>query len=483
MTDNYLQAAPPSSKLQQSSADGIDLLLEAKSLADEVTDGDIAALIDKGITALEQNDLPARGHGLPAWRTGYWATLFQPDDWAIVQECVLWLTGEGSDDDVVTAVMSEATPRAAAMNVALHRYARRTAAAPDNSALPEELLGEALKLTEHVRDVTEQSLRFYLGIIIASRYQTGTDAASHADAVGRYKKTQYTDTLGKLLTRKQVPDALSRRRQDLLDRGLAALRNAGAHPANINATDDKVLIHASSDNAEAPFEEWTLEQMRDVTDLMRRTTGALSVAVSIASCGRVLPPGEEGGGLSALERLLETWMEWSGVTASADGESVITVQARAPGAIRFGNLVHAAGGCPALVGHIADTLRCEVTPIDAAAVLPQITIEMPIPGPEDVPADADDSDYERMALEKAAKIKIDGKPFMILDADGKPLGPGDAPANYGGPVRMRQDRRFWAPPGDYEEETGYSGAPGIFRPVGIVNLWSNPSGRGLITPF
>lgn len=450
----------------------LDLLLEAKALADEVEDRDVATLIDKGITALEGHGLPGSGHGLPAWRAGRWAARFEPSDWEIVVGCVDWLAA--SDDDDVAAVVAEAGPeQATAMNAALRHWAGR-AAFGDGDPPPGELQGWAIELAEHVMRVSERSLRFYLGIVIAARPRPGAGAAEI------YRKTQRTDSLHVVLTRGAVPDALKARRKELLDRGLTVLRNAGGHSANLSADGDQVLIHASNDPNAGP-QSWTLDEMRAVADLMHRTAGALSVAVAIGSgFGRILPPGEAGGGLAALEQLLETWMEWSAVKASADGTTV-TVQARSPGPIRFKTLFHAAGCSPALIGDGADTLRCEVILIDANAVHPPVLIEMPMPPIASKSTPPDGADLEKLMQETGERIKIDGASLMVLDADGAP----DATVtktNYGGPRRLWDDKRFWEStrPSSDATQTGYTGAPGILRPaVLVLPLWT-PDGIRLM---
>lgn len=437
-----------------------EFFIEAKRSADEVADGDVATLIDKGYEALEKWELDDGQHQLAAQRAGYWGVRFSDEDWCLVKACVGWL--KAADPKAVRLVVSEAALRRTPdMNTDLHEWTASLAAddlsPPPSDAAPECLRAWAKRLLLYIMDLCEQSLRNYLGIIIAARPADGVVADVvywNAQNATLHKLLNDPATACKGTASPAAPDEVTQRLKLLEDQGLRAMRNARAHLADFTIVGGRVR---------AGEKEWTPEEMRGAFELLVSTLGALSLAVTIGAGRHYKSSGGSGHSeaadacfdLSAVERLLCSWMGWPSADVSLAG-TIITAEVRSSDPIRFKTLVHAASHCRLLEGEPADTMICRVTPADAANRA--VSIELPISSSAEAQHLRDNPDDEEMMLEWSDRTKIDNCKLMVPTEAG----------GYGGWPRMQEDYRFWEA-GRQSVSASYSGAPGIWRPVGI--LW------------
>lgn len=384
---------------------------EAKRLADDSARGDVAELIDRGITALQREGMDSREHADAAQRAGHWDAQFKSEDWALAKECEARMRDNPA---AARVIVHESEQRVEEMNrdifLVQSLYGgddELTASDPVDALWVHRMLG-------HIRLACEQTLRNYLGMFVAA----GDD-----DPAGVYKKTQRYD-IGDFCHDPGVPESL----KPLLHKA-RVLRNAGAH-ADFFIRDGQVWIRPDRDKDHKP---WAPEKIADTYKSLLRSLGAISLGTTTGSgpyrserALDVSAAAADGSDLSLIEHLLSSWMEWEEVRASlADG--VITVDAKAPGPVRFGSLLMAAGQCN--LCEAASKLACRVTFAGPTAGWPPMTVEFPVrPRPENRPPD-DPAEDEQRAIEHGLAIKIDGKSFF--DGD-----------DYGGMPALYQDDRF-----------------------------------------
>ena len=395
---------------------------EAKRLADISADGDVATLIDRGINALEENDLDGRRYGPAAQRAGYWAHGFSPGDWKLVSECAKRLQARpGAAEAVVREADRHRIPD---MNTDIYNLSSVLGgddglALPESGAAPDRMRVWVLRILPYIQHVVEQMLKNYLGMLIA---------ADCDDPVATYQKTQGY-VLGEFAQDNGTPDEVK-----VLLRRVRPLRNAAAHIANVTIADGQILIRPRNG---ADHEPWQPEEVEDAFKSLLRTLGAVSLGVTIGAGPHYQASAAEeiseavaaGSDLSLIEHLLTIWMEWSDVRASFH-DGTITVEARSAGPVRFGTLVMASGQCN--ICEAAETLICRVTPVGDGAVWSPMAIEMRVPpSRSDAQPQDDSAAEERIMSEMVESGKIDDAQFF------------DEPNSYGGMQRLCSDQRFW----------------------------------------
>ena len=311
------------------------------------------------------------------------------------------------------------------MNTDLHQWAESLSsddlALPQHGVRPERLRAWAKRMLFYILNLCEQPLKNYLGII----------AAVSDNSESAYAKTQRA-MLNSLLTCLSAPSAVVQRLKRLEDKGLRTLRNAGAHIANVTISEG--LIHIQSKSNKGP-ETWQPERMRDVFESLLVTLEAISLGVSIGAGPHYQSPEAEhpneavasGSDLSVIEQLFTVWMEWLDAKVSLKDQT-ITVEARSNGPIRFWTLVRASTRCN--MCKPAKTLICHVTPAYDGAVSRTMVIEIPILSHTETRPQDDPAVEEKVMLEMAGRIKIDGTKLFGYDG-------------YGGLDRLQADQRFW----------------------------------------
>ena len=393
---------------------------EAKLLADVDADGDVATLIDRGINALEREGLDGRRYAGAAQRAGHWEPRFGEGDWKLVRECADRLQAKPAATEAI--VRESGRHRTPDMNADIYALASLPGddddlALPEPGAAPELMRDWARRILGHVRHACEQTLKNYLGMVIA---------ADSDDPVAAYKKTQEC-TVGDFARDNGTPEDM----KALLSR-VRPLRNADAH-VDFTIADGQILIRPRKGSDHEP---WQPEEVEEAFKSLLRMLGAVSLGATIGAGPHYQASAAEeiseavaaGSDLSLIEHLLTTWMEWSDVRASFH-DGTITAQARSAGPIRFGTLVMAAGQCN--ICEAAETLICRVTPVGDGALWSPVAIEMRVHSRSDARPQDDSAAEERIMSEMAQSVKIDGARFF------------DEPNSYGGMQRLCSDQRFW----------------------------------------
>ena len=394
---------------------------EAKRLADVVADGDVATLIDRGINALEREGLDGRRYAGAAQRAGHWEPRFGEGDWKLVRECADRLQANPAAAEAI--VRESGRHRTPDMNADIYALSSLLGddddlALPEPGAAPGLMRVWAHRILAHIRHACEQTLKNYLGMVIA----VGSD-----DPVAAYKETQEY-TVGEFARANGTPDDM----KALLNR-VRPLRNADAH-VDFTIKNRQILIRPRKGSDHEP---WQPEEVEDAFKTLLRTLGAVSLGATIgvgphyqaSAAEEISEAAAAGSDLSLIEHLLTTWMEWSDVRASFH-DGAIAVEARSAAPVRFGTLGMASGQCN--VCEAAETLICRVTPVGDGAVRPPMAIEMPVPSPSDARTQDDPAAEERIMLAMSQSVKIDGAQFLDEPPDG-----------YGGMRRLCSDQRFW----------------------------------------
>lgn len=201
---------------------------EAKVLADESADGDVAALLGKGIALLEEHGFGPRSHPAAAQRAVHWSSRFGSDEWASVRECAAVL--EAADPQHVAAVMQAAAPRSADMNEDLLGWLLGEQSKTLSLPGPEENLRPwAQRVLQFIMNLSEQPAKNYLGMLIAV-----------ADPETSHEATQRLE-LGRLLNHARAKKAAPESVISRLDRA-RPLRNSAAHVANLSIVDGHIEL-------------------------------------------------------------------------------------------------------------------------------------------------------------------------------------------------------------------------------------------------
>lgn len=416
---------------------------EAKALADESADGDVAALLGKGAALLEEHGFDPRSHQDAAQRAVHWSSRFGGGEWASVRECAAVF--EAADPQHVAAVMQAAAPRSADMNEDLLGWLLGEQSKTLSLPGPEENLRPwAQRVLQFIMNLSEQPAKNYLGMLIAV-----------ADPETGHAATQRLE-LGRLLNHARAKQAAPESVISRLDR-TRPLRNSAAHIANLSIVGGRIELQG---------DKWTPEALIGELKNLLQTVGVLSLAVAIGS-GRATRaalsddgdgsvPGDGDDGLVPMEDLLACWMEWSDVKAARSGPQ-ITVTARASGPILFYTLMQAAGFFRSYEG--AATAVFDIN--HGMDDIGRVVIGFPI-----LPPDAD----EQAMWDSMPRFTIDGEP--IHDT-------------YGGIARLMDDHRFVANLPDTPEgqETERIEPPG--PPWPVIRAWGYyfmPRASGFLAP-
>lgn len=300
---------------------------EAKRLADVVADGDVATLIDRGINALEREGLDGRRYAGAAQRAGHWEPRFGEGDWKLVRECADRLQANPAAAEAI--VRESGRHRTPDMNADIYALSSLLGddddlALPEPGAAPGLMRVWAHRILAHIRHACEQTLKNYLGMVIA----VGSD-----DPVAAYKETQEY-TVGEFARANGTSDDM----KALLNR-VRPLRNADAH-VDFTIKNRQILIRPRKGSDHEP---WQPEEVEDAFKTLLRTLGAVSLGATIgvgphyqaSAAEEISEAAAAGSDLSLIEHLLTTWMEWSDVRASFhDGAIAVEARSAGPGPVR-----------------------------------------------------------------------------------------------------------------------------------------------------
>ena len=298
---------------------------EAKDLADRVTGGDVAELIDIGCGLLEEHGFDPRAHQDAAVRAAY-AYLeykFADEDWRCVKECVAVF--ESADPGHVRLVLARTDRRTENMNRFLRLLQAEAKTSDwvdptDPGSDSDEGLRRALSLLAFLHLLVEQPLTHYLTLL------------ADVSKVPKGKRKN----LDKLV-RSTAPASL----QDDLA-AIRRLRNAAAH-LDIDILDWPPAITIKG-------EKWDLSKLNDQIKALFKVLNMLSLATAVGSGSAQRadddsvgePPITAADNLSLIEYGLRLWLEWTEVKATLK-DGTVHVEAHAAGPINFPDLMRASG--------------------------------------------------------------------------------------------------------------------------------------------